>query len=63
VTVHRLSGTDTFFLASERAASPMHVGGLTVLDATGVDGFGPDGVRALLARRLSRAPAFLRRLH
>src|ERR1019366_5202727 len=63
VTVHRLSGTDTFFLVSERAASPMHVGGLTVLDPTGVDGFGPDGVRALLARRLSRVPAFLRRLH
>ena len=63
MTARRLSGTDTFFLVSERAASPMHVGGLTVLDPTGVDGFGPDGVRALLARRLSRAPAFLRRLH
>ena len=60
---HRLSGTDTFFLLSERAASPMHVGGLTVLDPTGVDGFGPEGVRALLAQRLARAPSFLRRLH
>lgn len=60
---HRLSGTDTFFLVSERAASPMHVGGLTVLDPTGVDGFGPEGVRALLAQRLPRAPSFLRRVH
>jgi len=63
VAEHRLSGTDTFFLLSERAASPMHVGGLTVLDPTGVDGFGPEGVRALLAQRLPRAPSFLRRLH
>ena len=60
---HRLSGTDTFFLISEREASPMHVGGLTVLDPTGVDGFGPEGVRTLLAQRLPRAPSFLRRLH
>lgn len=60
---HRLSGTDTFFLVSERDASPMHVGGLTVLDPTGVDGFGPDAVRALLAQRLPRAPSFLRRVH
>jgi len=63
VVEHRLSGTDTFFLLSERAASPMHVGGLTVLDPTGVDGFGPEVVRTLLAQRLPRAPSFLRRLH
>jgi WS/DGAT/MGAT family acyltransferase len=63
VTAHRLSGTDTFFLFSERATSPMHVGGLTVLDPTGADGFGPDRVWALLAERLPRVPAFLRRLH
>ncbi len=63
MTVHRLSGTDAFFLVSERATSPMHVGGLTVLDPTGVDGFGPDAVRALLAGRLAGVPAFLRRLH
>ncbi|MCJ7439271.1 MAG: wax ester/triacylglycerol synthase family O-acyltransferase, partial [Acidimicrobiia bacterium] len=63
MTEHRLSGTDTFFLVSERDGSPMHVGGLTVLDPTGIDGFGPDGVRALLATRLPRAPSFLRRLH
>ncbi|MCJ7439424.1 MAG: wax ester/triacylglycerol synthase family O-acyltransferase, partial [Acidimicrobiia bacterium] len=56
-------GTDTFFLVSERDGSPMHVGGLTLLDPTGIDGFGPDGVRALLAKRLPRAPSFLRRLH
>ena len=63
LTEHRLSGTDTFFLVSERDASPMHVAGLTVLDPTGVDGFGPDAVRALLAQRLPRAPSFLRRIH
>jgi len=63
VSAHRLSGADTFFLVSEGAATPMHVGGLTVLDPHGVDGFGPDGVRALLASRLHQVPAFRRRLH
>lgn len=59
----RLSGPDSFFLSSETSAMHMHTAGLVTLDPTGVPGFGPDSIRAVLEERLSLVPEFRRRLH
>jgi diacylglycerol O-acyltransferase / wax synthase len=54
--VRRLSGTDSLFLAGETPAWHQHVGGLTVVDPSGVPGFGFDALCRNVARRLPLVP-------
>ena len=54
--VRRLSGTDSLFLAGETPAWHQHVGGLTIVDPTGVAGFGFDALCRNVARRLPLVP-------
>lgn len=58
-----LSGLDAGFLSLETPNAPMLIGGVAILDPSTPGGrLGLEGFRALLARRLSRAVAFRRRL-
>jgi len=61
--MERLSGVDAMFLSLETPTNHMHVTGVFLLDPTDAPGgFSFDQVRAMVARRLHRAPPFRRRL-
>ena len=54
--MQRLSGTDSLFLAGETAAWHQHVGGLSIIDPTGVPGFSFDAVVRSIDDRLPAIP-------
>jgi WS/DGAT/MGAT family acyltransferase len=60
--MEQLSGADSVFLAMETPIWPQHVGGLTILDPTGVAGFGFEAVRRVTAERMRLAPRYTQRL-
>ncbi len=54
--MRRLSGTDSLFLAGETPAWHQHIGGLTIIDPTGVADFGFETVCRTVATRLPLVP-------
>lgn len=63
MSLHRLTGLDSSFLAAERPGNLLHVMGILVLDPTTVPGgYTFDGFRRALADRLHLVPPLRRRL-
>ena len=58
----RLTGTDSLFLAGETLAWHQHVGGLTIVDPAGVDGFSFESVFARIEERLPLVPKLMWKL-
>ncbi len=56
--MRRLSATDSSFLSIETNEWPMHVGGLTTLDASNAPDFGFERVHDLFKQRIARIPKF-----
>src|SRR5680860_18199 len=54
--MRRMSGTDSLFISGETPTWHQHVGGLTILDAAEVPGFGFDAVLATVSDRLPLIP-------
>ena len=60
--MEQLPSSDAVFLAMETPDAPSHVGGLTVLDPTGVEDFGFERLCAVVDARIRLAPRFLRKV-
>lgn len=56
--MRRLRGQDAYFLTMERPAWPMHVGALSIVDPSGVPGWGFESVRRLLEERIPLVAEF-----
>ena len=56
--MHQLPGSDSIFLSIETPDTPAHTGGLLILDPSGVEGFGFERLKQVLAERIDLIPKF-----